>query len=364
MARGGGLNDLVLIMGLGIVGYMAYNAWYKGQDPKTIVQDINTKLTGLLDNILSQFPALPPIPQIQFPQSPSIIPQVPPAAAPYVPTTPAPVPTNTVTNEDESIVPEAVPAGSGQQPINPKVPAPPAGSGGAIVAFAGDFDTNARAKQTVAQMKKQNVGFIVGCGDYSYGPAATQWFNEIITADYKGKMKGAQGNHDNDSYLPVFGQSKWLDAFKVAPNLAVVTIDTEGSTNAAELDAATTKAKGMGVKHIAYVMHKAYITSSDGHHKPSENKSGSVIDAAAKKHGVKLVVSGHNHVYEHFFCNGIHYVTSGAAGREFYKTGCKACSPVKCINSKNGFLKVSVGASLLCQFVENSGAITDTFTVS
>ena len=355
MGRDSGLDDLALLLGIGFIGALAYFEWYKGKDVKFIMQDVEEKVGKFAEGIGSSIK----LPKITFPEIPTFQPPT------FTPTTPTPLPTSTVPDamgEPTSTEPAQKPVGSGQLAKNPTVSPPPSGSGGAIVAFAGDFDTNNTAKQTVQVMEKNNVSFVIGCGDYSYGPSASSWFDQIIGARYKGRFKGAQGNHDNDSYLPVFGQEKWNMVVKAAPNLAVVIIDTEGGISAGELDTLTTQAKGMA-KHVAYAMHKPYITSSDGHHKGSENKSGSVIDAAAKKHGIKLVVSGHNHVYEHFMCNGIHYVTSGAAGRKFYKTGCKMAGAVKCTDNTNGFLKVSVGANLLCQFISNSGGAIDSFTI-
>ena len=383
MGRGSELEDISILVGLGIVGFMAYLKYFPNKSFDEVLQDIDTRLKGFLDTI--KLPALPPIPTLSMPT-----PQIPQAAAaPPTPTTitipPAPTPpsseeepeptglpeeaTNTIPEEDEPVVTEPPAAKkppksqTGQLAKNPEVPPPPAGSGGAIVAFAGDFDSNNKTKQTVATMEKNNVGYIVGCGDYSYGPAASTWFNEYIGARFKGKMKGALGNHDNDSYLQVFGQTGWNVAQQVAPNLTVVFIDTEKGISESTLTSLTKSAQGQS-KHVAYAMHKPYITSSNGHHKGSENKSGSIIDKVAKAMGIKLVVSGHNHIYEHFSCGGIHYVTSGAAGRDFYSGNCQGCAAGKCANNTNGFLKVSVGASLLCQFVTNAGSVQDSFQIS
>jgi predicted phosphodiesterase len=370
------IEDFAIIAGLAVVGYIAYEQFFPKKSLEEVIAELDKSFQSIIGSI--KLPSLPPIPMPVAPPVPmqqaaaaasssSTIPEASPNI-PITPTEPAAQPINTISEQNEPDVKEPPkekkPKGSGQLPTNPKVSAPPPSSGGAIVAFAGDFDSNSKAKQTVQVMEQNNVSFIIGAGDYSYGPAAATWFNQYIGPRFKGKMIGAIGNHDNNDYLAPFGMSKWVDAFKVAPNLAVVTINTEGSTKAAELEAATAKAKAMGVKHIAYVMHKAYVTSSDGHHPPSENKSGAIIDEIAKKYGVKLIVAGHNHVYEHFFCNGIHYVTSGAAGRKFYSTGCKACSPVKCTDNTNGFLKVSVGANLLCQFITHQNSIYDSFTIT
>jgi predicted phosphodiesterase len=217
-------------------------------------------------------------------------------------------------------------------------------------------------------MEKQGCQLVVGVGDYSYTeePAGT-WFNKIMGPRWKGKMKGCIGNHDvhdPSGFLREFGQTGWNVAAKVAPSLTVVFIDTEKGIAANLLESLTSAAKSQS-KFVVYVFHKPYITSANGHHKPSENKWSSIIDAAAKKHGVKLLIAGHNHLMEHFKCGEQHYVTSGAAGRKFYAGNCQnSCGPVKCVENTNGFLKVAAGNTLTCQFISNSGQTLDSFQIA
>lgn len=364
-------DDIVFLLGLGIVGAIAYNEWYRGKPVEDILNDIDTKLRTFLDSVASQLPTLPPIPTppplppFQFPFSQ---PQQSPITTPTSPAAPSTNTANDTGEEPKVHEPPVKPEGSGQLPTNPAVPPPPTGSGGAIIAFAGDFDSNSKALQTVQSIDKQNCQLIVGTGDYSYsGEKASAWFNKIIGSKWSGKMKGCLGNHDThdkSGFLSVFGQSAWNSVAKVAPNLAVVFIDTESGVDAGTLDTLTTQAKGTGAKFIAYVFHKPYITSANAHHGPGENKWRTTIEAAAKKHGVKLMLCGHNHLYEHFMCGGTHYITSGAAGRKFYAGNCQgSCGPVKCVEDTNGFLKVSVGNTLLCQFISNSGQELDTFNI-
>lgn len=360
------LEDIAILVGLGIVSVMAYQKFYPGKTAEEVFKDLDTKMRGFLDTIVIKLPELPPFPTYQPIQA---------AAAPQQPALPSSVtepavagsgePTNTLQNPDGGQVkePATKPAGSGQLAKNPKVPAN-VPAGGALVAFAGDFDSGSKGKQTVDVMEKNGVQFIFGAGDYSYGPAAATWFNNTIGQRYKGKMKGALGNHDNDSYSDVFGQTKgvWNFVHTHSPNLSVVFIDTEKGIDEATLTNLTKAAQAKS-KHVVYTFHKPYITASN--HKGSDNKSGSTIDKVAKAMGIKLIVAGHNHCYEHFLCNGIHYVTSGAAGRSFYGTKCSgSCAPVKCTDNTNGYLQVAVGASLLCQFITHQNTTYDSFTVT
>lgn len=165
MARGDSLDDIVVLLGLGIVGALAYNEWYRDKPLDEIVKDIDSKLRGFLDDIASKLPALPPVPTMQFPQI------QPAAAAPPVPDSPinptgsTPEPTNTIdpdTGAHEK-KPPVIPKGSGQLSTNPKISAPPAGSGGAIVAFAGDFDRNGRTTATMQSIDKKQLFIYCGC---------------------------------------------------------------------------------------------------------------------------------------------------------------------------------------------------------
>lgn len=341
------IDDFGAIVGVGIVAYLAYRQWYEGMTLDQVVDNIDRQVRGFLDDVITKLPALPPIPQFQPPQFQF---QFLPRATPPTDSSGQPVKSKAETGQLPS---------SANTPEASNVP----NVSGPIIAFAGDFDKGSNAKATIASMQKHNVSFIVGAGDYAYSGSASTWYNDII-GPYKGKMKGARGNHDSSQeYLTVFGQTTWNFEMQVTTNLSVVFIDTESGINETTLDNLTKAAKARS-KHVAYVFHKPHVTSSDGHHKASENKWGSIIDTVAKKYGVKLIVAGHNHVYEHAMNNGIHYVTSGAAGRGLYKTGCKITGAVKCDASNHGFLKVTVGNDLLCQFVFNNGTIFDTFTIS
>lgn len=345
------------MIGAGLVGVMAYQAWYRGQTLEEVASDIDTKVRSFLDDVISKLPALPPIPTIQFPDFSQMQYYSPPPPPPQPQQQQQP-PTN------ESGAP-ATQQETGQLSTNPNVSNPPEGSGplgnAAIVAIAGDFASGGAAKATGQSMQKHKVQFIAGTGDYGFGMEPTKWIQDILGQQFVGKIKGALGNHDGNEYLQAFGQDSWNTWIKVAPTLAFVFMK-EG-IGEAELDSLTSKAKASGVKHIIYVLHIPYVTGDDAHHKASENKNGPTIDKVAKKYGVQIIAAGHNHNYEHFLRNGIHYITVGAGGRPFY-TSSKGAGMVKIVNNKNGFVKVSIGQELLLQFIDNNGVIHDSFKVS
>lgn len=365
--RGTGMDDAVIVLGLAVVGYLAYREYFPGQPVVQVLRDLESQIAGLIKQGIAELGSLvPPLPAM-----------LPPAAAaappiPEVPMTPAAITKAPATNtqvpdiEPRVMEPARKPAGSGQVARNPTTPSASQGRGSeggyTVVAAAGDFDNTGGTKATMDLMEKNNIQFIIGCGDYAYSGSIGSWFSSVIGPRFSGRMKAARGNHDSSGGASTFNQNGWSFVHKVSPNLAVVFIDTESGVNASTLDSQTTQAKSMAT-NVAYAFHKPYVTSKDAHHKGSENKSGSVIEAAARKHGVKLILAGHNHNYEHSVAGGIHYVTTGAAGRKFYSTGCDIPGAVKCVDNVNGFLKINIGARLACQFVGTNGQTIDTFTV-
>lgn len=369
------LEDIAILVGLGIVGTMAYQKFFSGKSAEEVFTEIDTAVRSFLDTI--KLPALPPLPTLQPPQAQATVlpqtptpPPLPPASSSEDEPKPSnnQEPTNTVKEQDEpkeNSPQEIPPEESGQLPVNPKVTTPP--SGGAIIGFVGDMSSNSKAVQTSQVMQKQGCQSIVGTGDYSYDKEkAVDWFAKVMP-QWSGKMKGALGNHDTHDkagFLGLFKMTNFNSAAQVAPNLTVVFIDTESGITEATLESLT-KAAASQSTFVAYVFHRPFITSGNVKHPGSENKWGTIIDTVAKRHGVKLMIAGHNHLYEHFKCGEIHYVTSGAGGRDFYSGNCQSkCAGVKCVTNTNGFLKVTVSpSSLLCQFITNSGSISDSFTI-
>lgn len=63
------------------------------------------------------------------------------------------------------------------------------------------------------------------------------------------------------------------------------------------------------------VFHKPLYTFSN--HSP-EKELRKILEPIFKKYGVNATFSGHNHCYEHFLKDGIHYIVSGGGGAPLY----------------------------------------------
>ncbi len=66
---------------------------------------------------------------------------------------------------------------------------------------------------------------------------------------------------------------------------------------------------------ILVLVHEPLYTF--GRHLPWK-KARKHLQPLLERHGVAMVVSGHNHSYEHFLVNGIHYVVTGGGGAPLY----------------------------------------------
>ena len=397
MVKKDSLEDLAILAGLGIVGYMAYNTYFPGKSAQDIMKSLDTVIKNFFRGLpkageLNLTSFLPPLPEpaLAAPQLPPVQPQTTIIQIPTAPAAAAPVPMPSGAQQPAGIIsetpssntapipaelepqiteppPAQKPKNSGEVKNIPMTPSSEQGRGGgesgfSVVAAAGDFDNTNGTSATMDSMEKHNIQHIIGLGDYAYSGDMKSWASAVLGPRFTDRIKGAQGNHDSSGGSSVFNQNGWEFAHKIHPNLACVFINTEGGIAANTLDTLTTQAKGLAT-NVCYAFHKPYKTDPGGHHPPSENKSGSIIEAAARKHGVRLVLAGHNHVYEHYFKDPIHYVTSGAAGRKFYQTS-GGPDVVKFINNTNGFLKINVGPRLGCQFISNkTGTSLDTFTV-
>jgi hypothetical protein len=67
--------------------------------------------------------------------------------------------------------------------------------------------------------------------------------------------------------------------------------------------------------HVFVVTHHPIYTCSN--HPPYEGGVEFLVPEF-ERYGVVAVLSGHNHLYEHFFANGIHYLTLGGGGAPLY----------------------------------------------
>jgi tartrate-resistant acid phosphatase type 5 len=82
-----------------------------------------------------------------------------------------------------------------------------------------------------------------------------------------------------------------------------------------------------------------------------------------ERHGMDLVLSGHNHLYEHARVRGVDYVVTGGGGARLNGCGEPAPWTRQCLSAHHFVLVTVNDATLSVQAVAPSGRSLDTFTV-
>lgn len=81
------------------------------------------------------------------------------------------------------------------------------------------------------------------------------------------------------------------------------------------------------------------------------------------KHDVTLVLSGHNHDYEHLRVDGIDYVTTGGGGQGLYDCKRRPRALITCMSQHHFLLLTVDGTRVRVEAVARSGARIDDFTI-
>jgi hypothetical protein len=82
-----------------------------------------------------------------------------------------------------------------------------------------------------------------------------------------------------------------------------------------------------------------------------------------ERYGVALVLTGHNHGYEHWIVNGIHYVVTGGGGAQIYPCAGQDPTLLKCLATSHFLLVEAAGDVLDITAIDAAGAEIDSFVV-
>ena len=246
----------------------------------------------------------------------------------------------------------------------------PIKSGSVRFLVLGDAGTGGREQYEVAnQMVRYGrtfpFTFALMLGDNIYGSERPQDFDRKFTRPYKTLLdKGiefdaALGNHDDPNqrfYKPFNLGGNRYRTFKKG-NVRFFVIDSN------YLDPEQLKwldkelaASGSDWK-IAYFHHPLYTTARRG----PEIEVRAVLEPLFVKHGVDVVFSGHEHIYERYKPQkGIYYLTVGGAAK--LRKGDTRPSPLLSarFDMDRSFLLAEIsGDSLYFQTVSRTGAVVD-----
>jgi hypothetical protein len=263
----------------------------------------------------------------------------------------------------------------------PSVPTPGATTGqprasvspGAFVfAVKGDWGGGTRAQQEVtAEMcairKRVPFRYVVTTGDNFYSPDGNATQNnfyrpERCLIDYPGNTwRAVWGNHDlgGPSTGTVLGSPRRYYTWSVGTTqFFMLDANNPGSSaQRAWLDRSLRTSRAR-VKIV--VFHQPAFTS--GLHTDSTSAQRNWVPLFVRDH-VTLVLTGHNHDYEHLKVDGIDYVVTGGGGESSYP--CLRTEPgaLRCVSAYH-FLLVSVaGGTVTVQAIRPSGEQLDRFEI-
>lgn len=234
----------------------------------------------------------------------------------------------------------------------------------------GDAGTGGReqyevANQIVRYRKTFPFTFALMLGDNIYGSERPQDFERKFARPYKTlldsglEFNAALGNHDdpNQRYYKPFnlGGNRYR-TFKKG-NVRFFVIDSN-YLDPRQLEWLDKELASSGSDwKIAYFHHPLYTTARRG----PEVEVRAVLEPLFVKHGVDVVFSGHEHIYERYKPQkGIYYFTVGGAAK--LRKGDTRPSPLLAarFDSDRSFLLAEIaGDSLYFQTVSRTGAVVD-----
>lgn len=236
--------------------------------------------------------------------------------------------------------------------------------------------TRTITKQLVSQAAAKGATGCVCPGDFIYGDggASPSGYRSMMSP-FMGNMLPAQGNHDSWSdFGSMFpgGQryySKDVNGVQfISLNVEYASLSS-GSTQRNWLEARLSERDPSALK-VVY-LHSPWWLPSGAKHPTSEfegkaKTSAGTMDALMQKHGVDLVVSGHEKNYQHSQRGGVHYVVAGGAGPEWDKYPMNYHLPgaVKRLSTDVGSVLRISGSSMTFESFNRNGGFVESFTIS
>ncbi|MGH2811249.1 MAG: metallophosphoesterase family protein [Actinomycetota bacterium] len=240
-----------------------------------------------------------------------------------------------------------------------------------VFAVKGDWGAGTRAQHDVTSAMcaaREEFGFrvVVTTGDNFYRPdgeATPQNFFEpeqcLLSAGIE--WRASWGNHDRRGTstgreLGAEHTYRWK-----VDDVEFFVLDSNSASSGEQtiwLDEGLGSSKAR-VK-IAVFHHPPYTVGSE--HPPDRRVLRNWVPLF-REHGVALVLTGHNHLYEHSVADGIHYVVSGGGGAELYRCADESSLLIRCTEAHH-FLVVEVSQRrILVRAIAPTGEAIDRFAI-
>lgn len=238
-------------------------------------------------------------------------------------------------------------------------------------AVIGDWGAGTSEQRSIAQRLcsvRARAGFdtVVTTGDNFYDPDGTatdQNFHEPSACLIRAGItwRASWGNHDarGSDTRDVLGARRWYRWRAGSVQFFMLDSNDPGDPDQLAWLSGSLRSSRAPVK-IAVFHHPPFTVGSV--HDDNEDVQRHWVPLF-ERHGVDLVLSGHNHLYEHQVVAGIDYVVSGGGGRALY--GCEGTRPtLRRCTAVHHFLVVTVGpARITVEAMDASGARVDRFVI-
>ena len=244
-------------------------------------------------------------------------------------------------------------------------------------AIIGDNGTGDKAEYDIADKlkvahEKFPFTFIVMMGDNLYGGEAPQNFDKKFEKPYKAlldagvKFYATLGNHDDPARQITYEKfnmgGKHYYTFKPKDNVRFISLDSN-YMDKKQLDwfEGELKASGSAWK-IAYFHHPIY---SSGEKHGSNLELRNAIEPVMVKYGVDVVMTGHEHFYEHIKPQqGINYFIIGSSGQLREGNIGKTELTAKGFDQDNTFMLAEIaGDDMFFQVISRMGKTVDSGSI-
>lgn len=257
----------------------------------------------------------------------------------------------------------------------PSTPAPvsssPSPGGVRTYAVFGDWGAATAEQAAIARRMcrvRRAVGFdtVITTGDNFYDPDGTatrENYHEPAACLIEGgvRWRASWGNHDarGDDTGEVLGARRWYRWREGRAHFFMLDSNDPGNEEQKAWLRGALASSQAPVK-IAVFHHPPYSVGTV--HGDDERVQEHWVPLF-ERHGVQLVLTGHNHLYEHQVRRGIHYVVTGGGGRSLYGCGDPVPALRRC-RSVHHFLLLRIApARLVIEAIDAEGARIDRFVI-
>jgi hypothetical protein len=242
-----------------------------------------------------------------------------------------------------------------------------------VLAVKGDWGSGAEAQWSVTRrmcLLRRNQSFraVVTTGDNFYNPdgvATERNYGDperCLTSQPGHRWLPAWGNHDlaGRSTATVLGApGRWYRW--AAGGVEIIVLDSNRWSDAAQRRWLARSLRRFNVPVTMAVFHHPPYSVGAVHGSHQGVRESWV--PLFQRHGVDLVLSGHNHLYEHSRVRGIDYVVTGGGGAALYRCGDSAAWTRRCVSAHHFLVIEALGSTLRVRAVTPSGKILDRFVV-